>query len=80
MFWRKNWRTRSILKCHVPVLLKESIYYLNPKSGDTILDATINGGGHAKEILKAIGEKGRLIGIDQMRQKFIQEQSQKVIW
>lgn len=50
---------------HIPVLLKESIYYLNPKPGDTILDATINGGGHAREILKAIGEKGRLIGIDQ---------------
>jgi 16S rRNA (cytosine1402-N4)-methyltransferase len=50
---------------HTPVLLKESIYFLNPKPGDTILDATINGGGHAREILKAIGEKGRLIGIDQ---------------
>ena len=50
---------------HIPVLLKESIYYLNPKPGDTILDATINGGGHAKEILKAIGENGKLIGIEQ---------------
>jgi len=49
---------------HVPVLLKESIYYLNPEPGDTILDATINGGGHAKEILKAVGKKGKLIGID----------------
>jgi 16S rRNA (cytosine1402-N4)-methyltransferase len=50
---------------HIPVLLKEVLYYLEPKSGDTILDATINGGGHAREILKAIGEKGLLIGIDQ---------------
>lgn len=50
---------------HTPVLLKESIYYLNPRPGDTILDATINGGGHAREILKIIGEKGWLIGIDQ---------------
>ncbi|MCX6731709.1 MAG: 16S rRNA (cytosine(1402)-N(4))-methyltransferase RsmH [Candidatus Parcubacteria bacterium] len=50
---------------HTPVLLKESIYFLNPKPGDTILDATINGGGHAREILKVVGEKGRLIGIDQ---------------
>jgi 16S rRNA (cytosine1402-N4)-methyltransferase len=49
---------------HTPVLLKESIYYLNPEPGDTILDATINGGGHAREILKLIGEKGKLIGID----------------
>lgn len=50
---------------HIPVLLKESIELLNPKSGDVILDATINGGGHSEEILKIIGEKGRLIGIDQ---------------
>ena len=50
---------------HIPVLLKESTEYLNPKPGDVILDATINGGGHSKEILKAIGEKGVLIGIDQ---------------
>jgi 16S rRNA (cytosine1402-N4)-methyltransferase len=49
---------------HVPVLLKESIYYLNPKSGDTILDATINGGGHAREILRIIKKTGQLIGID----------------
>ncbi|OHA96612.1 MAG: 16S rRNA (cytosine(1402)-N(4))-methyltransferase, partial [Candidatus Zambryskibacteria bacterium RIFCSPHIGHO2_02_FULL_39_82] len=50
---------------HIPVLLKESAEYLNPKQGDAILDATINGGGHSEEILKMIGEKGRLIGIDQ---------------
>ena len=30
-----------------------------------ILDATINGGGHSEKILKVIGEKGKLIGIDQ---------------
>jgi len=50
---------------HIPVLLKESTELLNLKQGDVILDATINGGGHSEEILKMIGEKGRLIGIDQ---------------
>ena len=50
---------------HIPVLLKKSIEYLNLKPGDVILDATINGGGHSEEILKIIGEKGKLIGIDQ---------------
>ncbi len=55
----------ACIKMHIPVLLKEVIYYLDPKPGDTILDATINGGGHAKEILRIIGENGRLIGIEQ---------------
>ena len=50
---------------HIPVLLKESTECLNPKQGDVILDATINGGGHSEEMLKMIGEKGKLIGIDQ---------------
>ncbi len=50
---------------HIPVLLKEVMDYLDPKPGDVILDATLNGGGHAEEILKAIGKKGRLIGIEQ---------------
>ncbi|KKT20675.1 MAG: Ribosomal RNA small subunit methyltransferase H [Parcubacteria group bacterium GW2011_GWB1_43_8] len=50
---------------HIPVLLKESTEFLNPKQGDAILDATINGGGHSEEILQMIGEKGKLIGIDQ---------------
>lgn len=50
---------------HIPVLLKESVELLKPKRRDTILDATIDGGGHAKAILERIGEKGRLIGIDQ---------------
>lgn len=50
---------------HIPVLLKETIEYLNPKHGDTIVDGTINGGGHSEEILKKIGDIGKLIGIDQ---------------
>lgn len=50
---------------HIPVLLKESIEQLNPKAGDTIVDGTINGGGHSEEILKIIGNKGMLVGIDQ---------------
>lgn len=61
---QKNWVSKARISMHIPVLLKETIYYLNAKSGDTILDATINGGGHAREILKAIGKTGKLIGID----------------
>lgn len=49
---------------HQPVLLNEVITALDPQTGQTYIDATINGGGHAKAILKRIGMKGKLIGID----------------
>lgn len=50
---------------HTPVLLKEVLEYLSPGLDNVIMDATLNGGGHAEEILKAIGGKGTLIGIEQ---------------
>lgn len=50
---------------HIPVLLKESIEQLCLKAGNTVVDGTINGGGHSEEILKIIGSGGRLVGIDQ---------------
>ncbi len=49
---------------HTPVMLNESLEYLNIKPGDTIVDCTIGEGGHSVEILKRIGERGFLIGID----------------
>jgi len=50
---------------HKPVLLRESIEGLNLKKGDSVVDATLGGGGHSREILKIIGKEGRLIAIDQ---------------
>ncbi len=50
---------------HVPVLLNEVIKFLDPKPGETILDATVDGGGHAMDIAKKILPDGKLIGIDQ---------------
>lgn len=49
---------------HLPVLLNEVIENLNLKPGDIILDATLGGGSHAKEILNKISPKGRLIAFD----------------
>ncbi len=49
---------------HNPVMLKEVIDYLNLKTGQTIVDATIGLGGHSLCILKNITPGGRLIGID----------------
>jgi len=49
---------------HKPVLLHEVIEGLNLKNGAVVVDATLGGGGHAIEILKRIGETGKLIVID----------------
>ncbi len=50
---------------HKPVLAKDSIEYLNIKSGGVYVDATFGGGGHAKIILEKLDDKGRLLGFDQ---------------
>ncbi|OGY24334.1 MAG: 16S rRNA (cytosine(1402)-N(4))-methyltransferase [Candidatus Woykebacteria bacterium RBG_13_40_15] len=50
---------------HTPVMPKEVLELLSPKPGGVYMDATIGSGGHAKLILEKIGEKGRLIGMDQ---------------
>lgn len=49
---------------HIPVLLKEVIDALNLKPGMTVVDCTVGGAGHSKEIAKRIGKTGRLICID----------------
>jgi 16S rRNA (cytosine1402-N4)-methyltransferase len=49
---------------HVPVLLPETITGLALAEGQTIVDATVNRGGHSKLISDAIGREGYLIGID----------------
>lgn len=49
---------------HLPVLLGEVIGMLSPVKGGTYIDATIGLGGHSEEILKMIGQDGRVIGID----------------
>lgn len=50
---------------HKPVLLREVIDNLNLKEGAVVLDGTLGSAGHAVEILKAIGESGKYIGLDQ---------------
>jgi len=49
---------------HKPVLLKEVLEGLNLKKGSVVVDATLGGGGHSIEILKRIGNEGKLIAID----------------
>ena len=52
------------MKKHIPVLLNEVIDGLNLKPNYNVIDTTVGGGGHSQEILKKIGPKGKLIGID----------------
>lgn len=49
---------------HIPVLQKEVLEFLDPKPGENLIDCTIDGGGHAMEILKKISPDGKLLGID----------------
>lgn len=50
---------------HIPVLLNETIESLNVKPDGIYIDMTLGRGGHANEVLKKLGDKGLLIGIDQ---------------
>ena len=50
---------------HLPVLLKESLEYLNIQKGKIYVDCTLGTGGHSLEILKFLNGSGMLIGIEQ---------------
>ena len=49
---------------HTPVLLNEVLAVFDPKPGETYIDATVNGGGHAEALAERVGETGKIIGID----------------
>jgi len=49
---------------HIPVLLHEVISILDPKEGEFFIDGTVDGGGHAREILEKISPGGTFLAID----------------
>lgn len=53
------------MEYHNPVLLKETVDGLNIKPDGVYVDVTFGGGGHSKEILKRLGEGGKLFAFDQ---------------
>lgn len=50
---------------HVPVMLQECIEALDIKKDGVYIDVTFGGGGHSREILKNLGQSGKLIAFDQ---------------
>jgi len=53
------------MEYHNPVLLKESIDGLNINPDGVYVDVTFGGGGHSREILSRLSDKGRLFAFDQ---------------
>jgi len=50
---------------HIPVMMKEAVYFLNCMPGKIFVDCTLGGAGHALAVLRKIMPDGLLIGIDQ---------------
>jgi 16S rRNA (cytosine1402-N4)-methyltransferase len=51
-------------RTHIPVLAGELIDLVDPHPGETAVDCTFGGGGHARLIADRLGPTGTLIGID----------------
>lgn len=56
---------QPITNYHIAVLLKEAISALDIKENGVYVDCTFGGGGHSREILKFLGENGKLFVFDQ---------------
>ncbi len=56
---------KMVMLYHNPVLLFESVDGLTIKEDGIYVDVTFGGGGHSKEILKRLSEKGKLFAFDQ---------------
>lgn len=61
----KKFSMKEEVPYHKPVLLAETVDGLDIKEDGVYVDVTFGGGGHSKEILKRLGERGKLIAFDQ---------------
>lgn len=55
----------KIMEYHNPVLLNETVNGLNINPDGVYVDVTFGGGGHSREILSRLSEKGKLFAFDQ---------------
>nr|MBI1899720.1 16S rRNA (cytosine(1402)-N(4))-methyltransferase RsmH [Planctomycetia bacterium] len=49
---------------HVPVLLDELLHWLDPQPGQVLVDGTLGGGGHARQLALRVVPGGRVIALD----------------
>jgi 16S rRNA (cytosine1402-N4)-methyltransferase len=49
---------------HIPVLAEELLGLLDPQPGQTAIDCTFGGGGHARMVAERLGPDGTLVAID----------------
>ncbi len=49
---------------HIPVLAEELLELLDPQPGQTAIDCTFGGGGHARLVAERLGRDGTLVAVD----------------
>lgn len=49
---------------HVPVLPTEVLHWLDPRPGQTLVDGTLGGGGHARLLAERVGPNGLVLALD----------------
>jgi len=53
-----------VFMVHVPVLVEEVLYYLDPRPNDNFIDCTVGEGGHTIAILEKNAPNGKVLAID----------------
>lgn len=61
---RKSWTWRYEDFSHIPVMIEQVLYFLDPQEGGTYVDCTVGTGGHSLAVMEKAAGKIRLIGID----------------
>lgn len=49
---------------HIPVLIRETMEFLDPKPGEFFIDGTLGGGGHTASIIERMMPEGTLLALD----------------